>query len=96
MVPTVGTVLSLIPASGQVLFTSDGERWTEPLIGYAVVVTWTKASDPSGSATWAEEYESGVEPVVLQDGQPTVVSAYVSGRVTWAVIAPGTEDIEVS
>jgi hypothetical protein len=40
LVPEPWSPLSLIPASGVVEFTTGGdETWTEPLIGYAIVVT---------------------------------------------------------
>ncbi len=43
--PTVGTVLSMTPASGRVRFTAaDSEEWTLPLIGWAVVVSWVRNS----------------------------------------------------
>lgn len=67
-VPTVGSVLSFTPASGEVAFiVADGE-FRLPMVGWAVVVTWANAS----------EVETDVQPVVIiPSGGPLDVWSYV-------------------
>ena len=84
--PTVGTVLSIAPASGIVRVELDVERWTLPLIGWCVVVTWV--SDPD-EGDERDQYETHLDAVVLLEGRyPVALSQYErddldgAGRVT--------------
>ena len=78
--PVLGSVLQIMPATGTITFTSDGETWTSPLIGYAVVVRWV-ADDNS-------EYETDVVPLFLEGGIPANTSDlrhYHDRPVLWEV-----------
>ena len=72
--PTVGTVLSMTPASGRVRFTdADAEEWTVPLIGWAVVVSWVGKGGYE-----SEEYETDLAAVVLEGARyPMSLSEYM-------------------
>ena len=76
--PTVGTVLSMTPASGRVRFTAaDSEEWTLPLIGWAVVVRWV--GNPG--AYESEEYETDLDAAVLDDETgPMSLTWYLADR----------------
>ena len=73
--PTVGTVLSMTPASGVVRFRLASDEWAAPLIGWAVVVQWV--SDPDER----DEYETGLDAVVLEEARyPVPLTAYLADR----------------
>lgn len=75
--PTVGTVLSMTPASGRVRFVLDGEQWTLPLVGWAVVVTYVSGRDDDERDDGREEYEAHLDAVVLTEGRyPVPLSTY--------------------
>lgn len=75
MTPTEGTILNLTPAAGTVEFTTKGESWTLPLIGWAVVVTYL-GDEEEGAGL---EYETSVHPVILAEDQyPETVPTFLS------------------
>ena len=90
VVPTRGSILYLTPAAGVVRFRTKGDEqwskpWSEPLIGWAVVVSHVvvggifPSQDADGEA--AVEYETEVEAVVLEDNQhASTVGAYLASR----------------
>ena len=85
IVPTVGSVLSLIPAiGGAVQFTANGSTWTLPLVGYPVVVGAVTV-DESGLIA----YSSEVDAIVLAPPAPS--SGITSG--TPHLAAPGASDL---
>ena len=79
--PTAGSVLQLAPATGHVFFVGEDERWSLPLIGWAVVVSWVAAPT----------YETAIEPLVLdnEDSGASTVRDYLrdrtGSRVDWTV-----------
>lgn len=74
MKPTIGTILQFTPQRGTAhIHTDDGTTWTETLIGWGIVVTWT------GKTTG--EYETHLEPVLLDEGiYPNCWSNYRDNR----------------
>lgn len=64
--------LTAAPPGWQITFTADGESWTEPIIGWAVVAT---LGDGEG-------IDSEIEPVVLdsEEGRFDHLRDYLSNR----------------
>lgn len=68
--PNVGSIIQLAPADGTVSIWlwKDGEQidgWEAPLVGYALVVTWSGRDDRDASP---EEYETRIAPAFIHDG----------------------------
>ncbi|HEY3713871.1 MAG TPA: hypothetical protein VGL39_05025 [Jatrophihabitantaceae bacterium] len=90
LIPTDGTVLQLIPATGTVELECSDEKWQLPLIAYGVVVSYVDAAPGATLPGDHVEYEADVQPVVLVDGMPTALRSYirydVDGHPTWRVV----------
>ncbi len=88
MRPSKGSPLTFSPSSAgewHVAFTGTTETWAEPVIGWAVVVV---NLFHSSEAEEFGDYDSSVQPVVLDDGLPTTMTDYLlsrSGGVEWSV-----------
>lgn len=68
---TIGSITSLTVDHGWIAeFTSGGETWTEPVIGWAVVVRWANHG--------GENAETDLQAVVLaEDRYPVAIREYV-------------------
>lgn len=85
---TAGSPLTFTSAAGSVTFTDDSETWTEALIGFSVVVTWSGQPDRQDDPA---DTETDVEPVFLDEGLPTTLTRYRAhhaGHITARVNLP--------
>lgn len=93
MRPTVGSILQFTPdARGWLAALSDeeGQHWHEPVVGWAVVVTWAAYSaDAEGREEGDEsEFQSDVQPVLFS-GEGTELMMFREGVTLDALIMPG-------
>lgn len=82
--PTPGSILSMIPASGSVTFTSGRKTWAFDVVALAVVAGGTSweydETDPERHGGWLND--SRAEPVILAHGKPVSISQYTSGWIS--------------
>ena len=69
-----GSPMSIAPIQpGWIItFTTDGESWTEPVIGWAIVADCISGLGNDTSTV--------IEPVLLEEGRPVTVRRYLSDR----------------
>ena len=82
---TKGSVLNMTPARGTVTFGAHREsRWTEPLIGFAVVVKWVRVDgdDEVDDCIGAGDVKTSLTPVVVtRDGDgPFTLDDYLEDQ----------------
>lgn len=75
------SILNMTPAAGTVTFTQreTQETWTLPLIGWAVVITYSEVDKDLGFPEL--EQETSIEPVILaEDAYPMAMGHYSMDR----------------
>lgn len=56
---------------------TDGETWTGPIIGWAIVITWNNTD--RGDDAEPDDQETRIEPVILAENKyPRTVNDYVA------------------
>ena len=82
---TVDSIVSFTPDHGWIanFKATDGENWTEPVIGWAVVVKWTNYDERAADSCEPDcQMETRLQAVVLDEYcYPTVISEYLEGRI---------------
>ena len=81
-IPAKNSVLSMIPATGTIEFTHEGETWTEPVVALAVTVDEVlyRPEDNHGDTPAVWTIDSAVEPVVLEEGHPFTITYYLMDK----------------
>lgn len=84
---TQGSILNFTPdhSAGVAKFRNGDDEWTEPVIGWAIVVNWSSAeSHPHGGPPDNDQHdiaiETRIEAVVLdQQGHACTTNDYLAG-----------------